>query len=336
MKKTLVAVAALAAVTGAMAEVTISGFVDGGVSSIKSTTTAGVSSTTNSVTSPGAGQSQITFAASEDLGGGTTALANIRLNPSIFAGTITSDVSEIGLKGAFGTALIARDFSIDFFTHAAADASGWTSGAEGVVHNISATAGNAVAYVLPTFVEGLGVVLARGFAGNAGGGGDGTAYKLTYKTGGFMGEYAASSTKTSSTSLWTEDFTIGGTATDTETLAVGGTVKTSAIALTYDLGVAKLHGGMFNSSASADGDQKASSYMYGVSAPIGATTLGLTISGADRTNSSNVTKKATGYRISAFYSLSKRTSAYVAYGSESKSSTTAKDTQSMLGVKHSF
>jgi len=341
MKKTLVAVAALAAVTGAMAEVTISGFVDGGVQSTRSTTTGGISSTTTSAGSNGAGQSQLTFAASEDLGSGTTAFANIRVNPDIFdtgsaTATIASDVSEIGLRGAFGSVLVGRDYGIDFMTHAAADASGWTSGAKGVVHNTSSGISNAVVYILPTFVEGLGIVLARGLAGNAGGNGDATAYKLTYKTGGFMGEYAAYTATTTSTSVWTEDFTIGGTATDTETLAVGGTVKGSAIALTYDLGVAKLHGGMFDGSASASGNQKSSSYMYGVSAPFGATTLGLTISGADRTNAANTTKKATGYRVKAGYSFSKRTSGYAAYGSESKSSTTAKDTQTMVGVIHNF
>jgi len=336
MKKTLVAVAALAAVTGAMAEVTITGFVDGGVQSTKSTTTAGISSTTTSAGSNGAGQSQITFASSEDLGGGTTAFANIRVNPAILAGTIGGDVSEIGLRGAFGTALVGRDYGIDFFTHAAADASGWTSGAKGVVHNTSSGISNAVVYILPTVVEGLGIVVARGLAGNAGGNGDATAYKFTYKTGGFMGEYAAYTATTTSTSVWTEDFTIGGTATDTETLAVGGTVKGTALALTYDLGVAKLHGGMFASKASADGDQKSSSYMYGVSAPFGATTLGLTISAADRTNAAATTKKATGYRVKAAYSFSKRTSGYAAYGSESKSSTTAKDTQTMVGVIHNF
>jgi predicted porin len=319
-----------------MAEVTISGFVDGGVQSTRATTTGGVSSTTTSVGSNGAGQSQLTFASSEDLGSGTTAFANIRVNPSIFAGTIGGDVSEIGLRGAFGTALILRDYGIDFFTHAAADASGWTSGAKGVVHNTSAATGNAVAYVLPTFVEGLGVVLAKGLAGNAGGSGDATAYKLTYKTGGFMGEYAAYTAKTTSTSTWATNFTIGGTTATTDTLAIGGTTKGSAIALTYDLGVAKLHAGVFNAQASADGDQKSSSSMYGVSAPFGATTLGLTISAADRSNSNAVTKKATGYRVKAGYSFSKRTNGYVAYGSESASSTTAKDTQTMVGVIHSF
>ncbi|MBU6369176.1 MAG: porin [Burkholderiales bacterium] len=336
MKKTLVAVAALAAVTGAMAEVTITGFVDGGVQSTKSTTTAGVSSTTTSVGSNGAGQSQLTFAASEDLGSGTTAFANIRLNPGIFSATIGQDVSEIGLRGAFGTALVGRDYGIDFLTHAAADASGWTSGAKGVVHNTSSSTGNAVVYILPTFVEGLGIVLARGLAGNAGGNGDTTSYKFTYKTGGFMGEYAAYTTTTTSTSTWATNFTIGSTTATTDSLAAGGNTKGTALALTYDLGVAKLHGGMFGQKASADGDQKSSSYMYGVSAPFGATTLGLTISAADRTSSAAATKKATGYRVKAAYSFSKRTSGYAAYGSESASSTTAKDTQTMLGLIHNF
>ena len=124
MKKTLVAVAAMVAVTGAMAQATISGMIDGAYTTNRSTTSGGVSTTANSVTSAGAGQSQITFATSEDLGGGMKAIANIRVAPSPFTGAIAQDVSEVGVSGDFGTAMLVRDYGIDFLVHAAADASG--------------------------------------------------------------------------------------------------------------------------------------------------------------------------------------------------------------------
>ena len=184
MKKTLVALAAISAVTGAMAQATITGMIDGAYQTNKSTTAAGVSSSTSSLASSGAGQSQLTFAYSEDLGDGMKSIANIRVNPSPFTGAISQDVSEVGISGGFGTAMLVRDYGIDFMVHAAADASGWTSGATGVVHNTSAGTGNALVYVLPTFAPGLGVVLAKGIAGVAAGDGDATAYKLTYSTGG--------------------------------------------------------------------------------------------------------------------------------------------------------
>ncbi|MFN5811954.1 MAG: porin, partial [Burkholderiales bacterium] len=79
MKKTLVAVAALAAVTGAMAEVTISGFIDQAYNTTRTTDADGVSSTVTSVGHNAIGQDALGFAVSEDLGNGITAFGAINL-----------------------------------------------------------------------------------------------------------------------------------------------------------------------------------------------------------------------------------------------------------------
>jgi len=359
MKKTLVAVAAMAAVTGAFAQATISGMIDGAYTTNRSTTSGGVSTTANSVTSAGAGQSQLTFAYSEDLGGGMKSIANIRVAPSPFTGAIAQDVSEVGVSGGFGTVMLVRDYGIDFMVHAAADASGWTSGATGVVHNTSAGSGNAAVYVLPTFVPGLGVVLAKGLAGAAAGDGDATAYKLTYNTGGLAVQYAGASVKkiaagTASAAAgepgdaeaeplaavvgtgWTTDVAIGGATTTQEVTAANSTAKVTALAVTYDLGMAKLHYGQFSGKSGGDADQASKSSMMGVSFPLGATTVGITTSTAQRTNANAVTVKASGYRGKVSYALSKRTTVYGAYGAAKVDSSTAADKQTAFGLTHSF
>ena len=359
MKKTLVAVAAMAAVTGAMAQATISGFIDSGYTINKATTAANVSSTKTDLASSSSGQSQITFAASEDLGGGMKAMANIRVAPSPFTGAIAQDISEVGVSGGFGTALLLRDYGIDFMVHAAADASGWTSGATGVVHNTSSGTGNAVAYVLPTFVPGLGVVLAKGLANKAAGDGDATAYKLTYSTGGLAVQYAGFSvnniaagtasaaagtpTDTAAAPLaavagtgWQTNFTTGGATAAKEATAANSKASGTALAITYDLGMAKLHYGKFSAKSGGDADQKSSSDMMGVSFPLGATTVGITSSSAKRTNAAGTTAKASGYRGKVSYALSKRTTAYAAYGSEKVDGTTQAAKQTAIGLTHSF
>ena len=361
MKKTLVAVAAISVVTGAMAQATITGMIDGAYTSNKATSAANVTTSTNTLTSAGAGQSQITFSAAEDLGGGMKAIANIRVAPSPFTGAFAQDVSEVGVSGGFGQALLVRDYGIDFMVHAAADASGWTSGAKGVVHNTSSGSGNAVAYVLPTFVPGLGVILARGLNGGDKGDGDATAYKLTYSTGGLQIQYAGASVKniaagTASAAAqtatdtkaagaaavagtgWQTNFSTGlGTAAVTkEATAANSKAAVTALAITYDLGMAKLHYGKFSAKSGGDADQKSSSDMMGVSFPLGATTVGITSSSAKRTNAAGTTAKASGTRGKVSYALSKRTTVYGAFGKEKVDATTLADKQTAFGLTHSF
>jgi len=351
MKKTLVAVAAMAAVTGAMAQATISGFIDGAYTTNKATTAANVSTSTSSVGSGAAGQSQISIKSSEDLGGGMKAFGALRINPNpysagnVAATNLAQDVSEVGISGDFGTVLLNRDYGIAFDVHASADASGWTSGAKGVVHNTSSGISNGVVYVLPNFVPGLDALVAKGVSGTAGGDGDATAYRLKYTTGGLMVQYAGASVNniaagTASTAGtgtgWTTNFATGGTTTIQEATTANSKASLTALAVTYDLGMAKLHYGKFSAKSGGDADQKSSSDMMGVSIPFGATTVGITSSSAKRTIAAATTVKASGYRGKVAYALSKRTTAYAAYGTEKVSNTTQSDKQTTIGLTHGF
>ena len=92
----------------------------------------------------------------------------------------------------------------------------------------------------------------------------------------------------------------------------------------------------FGGKSGGDADQKAKATIMGVSMPFGATTVGITSSSAQRTSAAAVTVKASGYRGKVSYALSKRTTAYVAYGTEKVESSTAADKQTAFGLTHSF
>jgi predicted porin len=100
--------------------------------------------------------------------------------------------------------------------------------------------------------------------------------------------------------------------------------------------MAKLHYGQFSGKSGGDSDQASKSSMMGVSFPLGATTVGITSSSAQRTNAAAVTVKASGYRGKVSYALSKRTTVYGAYGAEKVDATTQADKQTTFGLAHSF
>lgn len=110
MKKTLIAVAALAA-TGAFAQnVTVSGTLDATYRSSKTETTAGTTVNSTRITKDGLGTTGFTLSGSEDLGGGLKADFLVETNFSV-ADTGTSDTGGtyntaqtfVGLSGSFGS-----------------------------------------------------------------------------------------------------------------------------------------------------------------------------------------------------------------------------------------
>jgi predicted porin len=350
----------MAAVTGAMADATISGFFDSAYTSNKSTSAANATTSTTTLAPSGSGQNQITFGASEDVGSGMKAFANLRIVPSPnAAGAIGADASEIGLSGGFGTFQIGKDYSIDHAVIAQVDASGYTGGSKGVVNiGNGGASGNAVVYVLPQLAPGLGIVVAKGLANGASGDGDTTAYRLSYSTGGLMVQYAGFSTNNIAAGTvniaaitraagvagaaavagtgWTTNFATGGVTTTQEATAANSKSGGTALGITYDLGMAKLSYGTFTAKSGGDADQKAKATIMGVSMPFGATTVGITSSSAQRTNAVATTVKASGYRAKVSYALSKRTTAYAAFGTEKVEATTLADKQTAFGLTHSF
>jgi len=357
MKKTLVAIAALAAATGAMAEVTISGFIDQAYNTTRSTDADGVSTQQTALGSNAIGQDALNFGITEDLGNGMTASANINLIASVtgaWTAVGTDNGSGIGLKGAFGRFGLGQGYSLVWKTTYASDASGYGGGV-GNVHNVGAgTNGGGMGYTLPEFVPGLSLSVEQGLGETDGTrNGNYSGMNATYTTGGFMisystGQYKAQGTAVydavaesdgvaaiaGSTGEWTITPGVGNVAAATETVTAGSKSNISAIAVTYDFGVAKLFAGYNSNQSGGSTDQTANSSTIGLSVPFGALSVGIAQSQANYSSDTG-DNSVTGTRVLAKYAFSKRTSAYFQYGT-AKISGGASATGNGIGLIHSF
>jgi len=314
MKKTLVAVAAMAAIAGAHADVTITGVLESSIVS-----SGGVRSIGG-----GSNGTEIDFGVSEDLGSGLKAIGSVALlvNPnagSIATGsyathgnastttTATGSVSAynsyIGLSSSdVGTLKIGQLFSTVFLATAAGD---------------------------PTGHAGYSNALAGNGAGNA----FQVANSLNYsspKISGFTLNYQKTLNSTLVAQQYTGyglDFSAGAfniaTAYAVETPTSTTTRKETAIGANYDLGVAKLFVATTNITQSATATKSYTD--YGISVPVGAVTLTAN-AGTGYNNLSNVGASIT-------YAFSKRTSAYYAYNN---GYTTVNTVTQQVGIRHNF
>ncbi len=358
MKKTLVAVAALAAATSAMAQVTISGFIDQAYNTTRTTTAAGVSSTVSSVGHNAIGQDSLGFAVSEDLGNGLTAFGAINLigNTTTPSGAVTTDNgSGVGVKGAFGTAGFAQGYSLVWKTSNSSDPTGWGGGV-GNVHGVGAggNGGNAVYYSLPEIFPGLGLTVERAYGEASTRLGDYFGMQATYTAGGFMASYATGQGKAKGTAVlaavaraantaaataqvgeWTTVAGTGAIDATTEAVTAGSKSNISALALTYDFGMAKVFGGYNTNQSGGDTDQTANSSSFGLSVPFGAISVGIVQSQASYRSAAAVNSTVTGTRVLAKYAFSKRTNGYIQYGT-AKVSAGSSATGNGIGLTHNF
>jgi len=178
MKKTLVAVAALAAVFGAQAQATISGRVDVALT---------VDGTDSTLGAGPNGGSEITVAATEDLGNGLKATGAITLITGIVGTGIpaapTGDEqavnmynSHVGLSGEFGSIKLGSQFSPVFLAGTVGDATGrWNS--LGLANPSELQNGQSLTYTSPS-ISGVTLSFQRQL------GTDGTAPSGFIQTGG--------------------------------------------------------------------------------------------------------------------------------------------------------
>jgi len=318
MKKTLVAFAAMAAVTGAMAEVTIFGIVD---QAYGTTTTkkAGVSTKTTTVGAQYTG-SELGFKGSEDLGNGLKASFQIHFSPSTeTSASPTGYQSHVGVSGGFGAVKLGQYFSPMFFNVVTYDATG-LSPFGGNVAPVAPTVGlisNAVQYDLPTFVPGLGVsyAMAKGEVGRptTAALNDISNIRVNYATGPFSAGISTATTKG----------------------AAGVSTKDSSTGLSYDLGMAKLFYYAVSSKATtATVATKGSN--IGISIPFGATTFNASSSSA-KTGATQAESKGSVLQVK--HDLSKRTSLIFQNGSTKITSGASNGDStkgSALGLWHSF
>ena len=348
MKKTLVAVAAMAAVTGAMAEVSITGFLDQAVQTTTTTSSAGAKTTINKGGPNLIGQDQITFGVTEDLGDGMTAYANLVFLAfsATNGGNLTQDTgSGIGLKGAFGNVFVGNVRNQVWQAQAAVDPAGWGTGgfADGSVWtntNGSAAKSNSLVYTLPSIAQGLNVTVENSYGGTSGTSsdtiGDSTGLGINYTTGGLTAVYAASYTKAISGITTFNIYDGAGLSSTLSSVYDGSIATTQVFGATYDLGVAKLHYGKLVQGVNDGGVVAEDKYTYGVSVPFGALTLAWGHSNAVFTDSGSTQTTVSGDKIYAKYALSKRTNAYITTGKSTTSGSTAALTNSSIGLTHSF
>ncbi len=343
MKKTLIALAAVAATGAAFAQstVTLYGVVDQGYNTDKKTVGT-VATKTTGLTSILSG-SRFGFKGTEDLGGGLAAnfVLEYSVQPDDAATSMANRQSFVGLSGAFGSVNLGRQYTQihslqgAFDANGNATAAGWLGSGTSTVRQ-----SNAIVYSTPSF-SGFSAALELGFAEAAQGGatnvtgnaGNTTALGLNYANGPLTVKAATESIKLTALS-----YTAPGAAAAATLSDALATRKANSIGASYDLGVAKVMALSTSAKAGSAADAgKVTTTNFGVSAPVGAVTLNATVSNGKYIDGGAAAVKTSGYQVGANYSLSKRTTAYALMGQgKNKAATATKHDTFAVGVRHTF
>jgi predicted porin len=325
MKKSLIALAVLAASGASFAQSSVSIY---GIADVwmGRTTGTGVATQTK-IDSGGVSGSRFGFKGTEDLGGGLKANFVLEQGFTIDNGaqaannTAFSRQAFVGFSGAFGEARIGKTFTA--FDDISGNANDVFDSALSAQNNVwkstsyNDKANNALYYATPTF---------SGFKG-----------AVSYSLGeNAVANGAAATHTTSLNGTYTAGPLYVGVGFQTqETQGVAATDDFTRLNATYDLGVAKLLAGY---GRAVIGTTTSNDYQVGVDYPVSAA---LVLSGGIARSLDNDAANTgrTGYGFGAAYSLSKRTTVYGGYQKSSKTATGAADVDGSLlaaGVKHTF
>lgn len=334
MKKTLIAVAALAA-TGAFAQVSIYGRLDAGYGAYTTTSAAGVDTKRNGVSSHNSVSSMWGIKGSEDLGGGLKAFfqleqdvytANGNTGASGAAHGATSNgafdrVSLVGVSGAFGSISFGRDYTPMFKLIGSSDIHGLSN--LSTVNTAAAAGGsslpNQIFYSTPNlsgFVGNLSLINTDTSSGASVDKVEGLNVTGVYNNGPLMVGVGMGNNKT----------TVAGAETK---------VEATALSAAYNFGTFALRGGMTSGKTTVGGvtgnDNK--EINLGATMPLGKVLLGLQVGSND--NGAATNNNGTDMVISADYALSARTALYAKTGTVNKYGD-AKTTGTALGIKTTF
>ena len=372
MKKTLIALAVLAASGAAMAQstVTLYGLADIWVGSVKDSETIGgvsASQRTTSVDSSGVNTSHFGFKGSEDLGGGLKANFQLEQGFNVDNGTAQSAGSAfnrqawVGVSGGFGEVQLGRVWSSyddirssandTFSANIASSFSTWVGYNDRTSNGIKYSSPNLGGFSGSfTYAFGEDKNTSTNNKSN-----DLMALGLQYAAGPvFVG--FAHQTEKSVTDLVSGASTLGAFASLNEALSVAGlpplTVPDGTkftynlLNGSYDLGMVKLVAGLNNVKGTVPGvagSLKAKEFNLGVEAPLSSAlkiAAGYSQSKIEA-NGANVTK-TNGYSAALVYSLSKRTMVYGAL-TQTKlkddtgfSNNSEKSQLYAVGVQHKF
>lgn len=348
MKKSLIALAVLAASGAAMAQssVTLYGIVDAYVGSKKDTTgAAGNTAIDNTkqnqtmVESGGLKSNRWGLKGSEDLGNGLKASFKLEQRFKSDDGSLDGPQnfkgeSSLSLEGGFGKLTVGRTTTVYDDLRDLTNTIGDTS-LSPVIDSIKEAKGdytdttdNTIAYRSPVFggfSGGVSVALGENKS-NIVDASQNTAFTLQYKDGPLLVGYG-----------YQNEETQNGTGMDDKTF--------NLFAASYDFGVAKLVGGYQTEERETLGVKTGDtdSYYFGVQAPV-AKNVNLYFGYVNSTwdaVAANGDVKATGFTIAANYVLTKRTDLYVGFKQIKKENDNTgadlgKISQFALGVRHAF
>ena len=350
MKKTLIALATLAAVSGtafAQSTATIYGIVDLGYQSTKNTVN-GASTKQTAMANGTQSGSRIGFKGTEDLGGGLKANfvveAGIKPDEGDMEFGKSNRQSFVGLEGGFGSLNLGRQYTLHHVNQGAADMLG-NIGNAGYIGGLDSLVrvSNAFTYTSPSFSGftaaaqiGLGETTTSSTVTEKAN--ELSAIRLAYANGPLAVSFANETVKNPTAAFGAITW-LGMTAAD---VAGYNKRKVNSLAASYDFGIAKV-GFVNNNSKFAEtgaNDLKWKGNTISASMPMGALTLlASTGSGKFSMDGSANSTKASAYQLGASYALSKRTNAFAFTGQTKFTDTGAaadKQTQTTVGVRHSF
>ncbi len=327
MKKTLIALAVLAASGASFAQVTITGSLAMGYKA----------TTTNSSDASGLGvdTSEINFMATEDLGGGMKATAKMGLAGADRSGesgngTVGGRDASLVLTGGFGAVALTSVRSADYLSGGVSGVAG--IGFDGKVFGARRIA-DAISYSVPVGPVSLTLqhqennVASNLAAGGLGIGAAGSSAQrlnvlsVTYAAGKLVanGQYLSYDNRNNAVTSTTADYV-------------------TRAAASYDFGMAKLGLGYSQANYSSGGTGKEG--LVGVSVPLGAVTVGAQW-GQRKVDDSpvgspfaNGTTNGTG--LTAAYALSKRTSVVGTYARWDVLNQSSANTETSVLVVHNF
>lgn len=321
MKKTLIALAAVALSSAAFAQstVTLSGKFGYAYQSTKSA--AGVKANGFGVT-----DGNVTFGAVEDLGGGMKAAVSMDVrvrgrgaaDEGVKVGGRDASVSLMGGFGAVQLGAVESPNGIIGLASAGAPVIGQDNG-----KTLDAAVNVDLArYVTPNMGGLQAYVSIADSIGGPGAGGlestnalhDATQIGLTFAAGPIAAAADYSKFGTNGSGAANKSF---------------GRTRISG---SYNLGVVKLGAGYQNKGATTTTGAKNNQYMLGVSMPVGSMLLGATYANSKTSGA----KASTGYELGAQYNFSKRTALQTAYLSQKVSGATKSDTALRIRLMHSF
>jgi hypothetical protein len=324
MKKTLIALAAVAATGAAFAQssVTLSGAYAAGYESSK--TAAGVKSA-----GFGTDTAAVKMSATEDLGGGLKAAAYVSAGGMVRGSAVGGEDAGLSLSGGFGTVHLRTIEAAGqgITSKASAGAPGYDL--HGRVFSANANI-DQIAYVLPKMGDLTASVnyVDRGTTGAATGLAQGTAGAASAQPS--MGAALAYKAGPVDAGVDYTSWTRKG-ATDVTSNTTNNRVRMSG---NYNLGMAKV--GLGYSKLNRTGaNLSTTETLIGLSAPVGALTVGATY-GTSKGTATSSTAKKTGYTLGASYDLSKRTNVGFSTFSWKTAGVAGSNTGTRVLVAHSF